>query len=67
MTNNKDLQFAKTLATYKGKWVAFNLEEHRIIASGRKLQEVQDQVEKNNEKDYVFHLVPSKPLAMGAI
>ena len=64
MMNQKDIQFAKTLAKYTNQWVALKVKERRIVASGKTLREVQEQVEKNQEKDYVFHLVPSKPLAM---
>jgi hypothetical protein len=62
MTNNKDLQFAKTLATYKGKWVA--LKDARIIAAGEDVEEVQKSAEKKKVKGYMLHFVPSHRFAM---
>jgi hypothetical protein len=63
MTSQQDLQFAKELAKHTNKWVALKVGERRIIASGKTLRAVQKQIEKQKEKDYAFHLVPSKPLA----
>ena len=62
MTNKKDLQFAKTMAKYKGKWVA--LKDARIIASGEDVEEVQKSAEKKKVRGYVLHFVPSHRLAM---
>jgi hypothetical protein len=64
MNKQKDMQFAKELGKYADKWVALKVKGQRIVASGKTMQEVQEQVEKNQEKDYVYHLVPSKPLIM---
>ena len=64
MTKEKASPFAKTIGKYADQWVALNVHEERIIASGRTLEEVQRKVTEKQEKDYVFHLVPSKPLAM---
>ena len=64
MTKEKASQFARTLGKYTNQWVALKVNEECIIASGKTLEEVQRKVTEKNEKDYVFHLVPSKPLAM---
>ncbi len=61
---NKDLQFAHELAKHTNRWIALKVKEKRIVASGKTLREVQKQIQNTEEKDYVFHLVPSKPLAM---
>jgi hypothetical protein len=45
MTKAKDLQFAKTLAKYKGTWVA--LKDSRIIASGEDVEKVQQWLGQN--------------------
>jgi len=60
--NNKDIQFAKTLAEHKGEWVA--LKDDRIIAYGKTVEDVQNSAEKKNIKDYILHLVPTRRLAM---
>jgi hypothetical protein len=62
MTNDKDLQFAKILATYKGKWVA--LKDARVIAAGKNVEAVQKSAEKKNVKGYMLHFVPSHRFAM---
>jgi Family of unknown function (DUF5678) len=64
MSEAKISPFARTLGAHSDQWVALNVEGRRIIASGKTLEEVQRKVTEKNEKDYVFHLVPSKPLAM---
>ena len=63
MISKKELQFAKELGKHKGKWVAMYFKERRIIASGKTLETVQRQLAKKGvkDKDYVFHLVPTKP------
>ena len=60
--NNKDIQFAKTLAEHKGEWVA--LKDDRIIAFGKNVEDVQHDAERENIKDYILHLVPTRRLAM---
>jgi hypothetical protein len=60
MAKAKISPFSWTLAAHSDQWVALNLHEERIIASGKTLEEVQRKVTEKNEKDYVFHLVPSK-------
>jgi hypothetical protein len=64
MAKEKITQFAKMLGEHPNEWVALKVKEQRIIATGKTLKEVQRQVAEKKEKDYVFHLVPSKPLAM---
>jgi hypothetical protein len=60
MTNKKDLQFAKSLAKHKGKWVA--LKGTRIVAFGSDVEKVQKSAEKKKVKDFVLHLVPTRRL-----
>jgi Family of unknown function (DUF5678) len=62
MTKAKDLQFAKTLAKYKGTWVA--LKDSRIIASGEDVEKVQKSAEKKKVRGYMLHFVPLHRLAM---
>jgi len=62
---NKDIQFAKRLTKYAEKWVALQVKEKRIIASGETLREVQAKLDRKKERDYVFHLVEKYPLALG--
>jgi uncharacterized protein DUF5678 len=62
MTNKKDLQFAKTLAKYKGQWVA--LKDAHVIAAGEDVKEVQKSAEKQKVSGYMLHFVPSHRLAM---
>jgi hypothetical protein len=62
MINDKDLQFAKTLAKYKGKWVA--LKDSRVIAAGEDVEAVQKSADKKKVKGYVLHFVPSHRFAM---
>ena len=59
---NQDLAFAKELAKYKDKWVA--LQDKRVVASGKSVREVQEKVARMKIKDFAFHYVPSKRLAM---
>ena len=62
MNEEKISRFAKVLGEHSNQWVALKIKENRIIASAKTLEEVQRKVTEKNEKDYVFHFVPSKPL-----
>ena len=59
---NQDLAFARELAKHKNKWVA--LQDKRVIASGNSVREVQEKVARKKIKNFAFHFVPSKRLAM---
>jgi hypothetical protein len=59
---NKDLDFAKELAKYTDQWVA--LQGRRVVAFGNSVREVQEKVARKKIKDFAFHYVPSKRLAM---
>ena len=52
----------KNIRKYGDKWVA--LSDKKVIASGDTLLEVKAKVEKKKIKNFVFHLVSTKPLAM---
>ncbi len=58
----EDIAFAKALARYRNKWVA--LQDRRVVASGGSVQEVQKKAERKGIKNYAFHFVSSKRLAM---
>jgi hypothetical protein len=58
-----DKKLAKKLWKYRDTWVALSA-AGTVIANGKDLKEVHRQVNKKGITDYVFHLVPSKPLAM---
>jgi hypothetical protein len=61
-TNKKDLVFAKQLAKYTSQWVA--LKNQRIVAFGKSLRDVKEQVENKKIDGYVFHFVEKYPIAM---
>jgi hypothetical protein len=60
---NQDLAFAKELAKYKDQWVA--LKDKRVIAAGKSVREVLEKVARKKIKDFAFHYVPLKRLAIG--
>ncbi|MDP3735496.1 MAG: DUF5678 domain-containing protein [bacterium] len=51
---DKDIQFAKKLAKYAEKWVALEVKEKRIIASGVTLREVQAKLGRKKERGLRF-------------
>ena len=58
----KEIDFAKKLASYKNQWVA--LQKNNIVAHNKDLEKLYKQVKEKKLKNYVFHLVPDKPLVM---
>jgi hypothetical protein len=60
--SKQDLAFAKQLAKYTSQWVA--LKNERIVAFGKTLRDVKEQVEKKKISGYFFHFVEKHPIAM---
>lgn len=52
----------KNIAKYKNQWVA--LVRGEVVAARKDLRAVKEKIERKNMKNYFFHLVPSKPLAL---
>ena len=56
---------AKRIWKYRNQWVA--LVNGRVVANGNNIKEVQEEVERKEIKDYVFHFVSPLPFIGYAI
>lgn len=52
-------------AKYAGKWVAWSENQTRVVASGRAIREVSQQIRKRGEKNVWFDKIPDANIRFG--
>lgn len=53
-------KYAEKVASYQNEWVA--LVDQQVVAHGRTLQEVKNQVDKKNITGYIFHFIAPRSI-----